>query len=569
MNVPHCRQAFLTTCLLLHLVLYNIPTSHSSPSVETAEINVDHIPLDSQIVNPLRQEGARQETTVSGTGDGARFSDPNLHPEHYRYYFNRRPDEAEACRLDPTCPYKESLDTSACWGYEKGCTPDRMSGYPKAYTFQRKWFHSEQAQVKQFWIDNDFGYIKKILDDGWYAMCTPKTQNGSSLSCVDNAHSCVAKNLWLSLPDFQDHTKHRGRLDPQHFGSPGNVGGHCNLNKELLKKHSKHLSELQSWYGELREFTSLKSDPFMTSSCDVVIEGRAYLMKLDAGINLFHHFCDFVNLYITQHLMNDFSLNSTIVMWDMSNMRYIDLFQDTWAAFSNRPIARLNDWSGKKVCFRDAVCALPPRMIRGFFYNMPVIPDTYGSSLMRSFSQHVLHRLGIQQKGPLKTGKVRVTILDRKAAHRNIVNQKELVEALREDPSYEVQVVVYNHSLTFLQQIEITHNSDIFIGMHGAGLTHLLFLPDWAAIFEVCNCEDKHCYEDLANLRGVHYMTWENYSLLKKQNEVLHPSLKKPHPKFCDYFFDKDEFVRLVKKAHLHVSSHDRFQREVALRDEL
>ena len=33
--------------------------------------------------------------------------------------------------------------------------------------------------------------------------------------------------------------------------------------------------------------------------------------------------------------------------------------------------------------------------------------------------------------------------------------------------------------------VQITHNSDIFIGMHGAGLTHLLFLPDWAVVFEL------------------------------------------------------------------------------------
>ncbi len=30
-----------------------------------------------------------------------------------------------------------------------------------------------------------------------------------------------------------------------------------------------------------------------------------------------------------------------------------------------------------------------------------------------------------------------------------------------------------------------SHNLDIFIGMHGAGLTHMLFMPDWAAAFEV------------------------------------------------------------------------------------
>lgn len=39
--------------------------------------------------------------------------------------------------------------------------------------------------------------------------------------------------------------------------------------------------------------------------------------------------------------------------------------------------------------------------------------------------------------------------------------------------------------LGFKEQLKITHNSDIFIGMHGAGLTHLLFLPDWAVIFEL------------------------------------------------------------------------------------
>lgn len=47
-------------------------------------------------------------------------------------------------------------------------------------------------------------------------------------------------------------------------------------------------------------------------------------------------------------------------------------------------------------------------------------------------------------------------------------------------------VVLYVHrELGFLEQLRITHNTDIFIGMHGAGLTHLLFLPDWAAVFEL------------------------------------------------------------------------------------
>ena len=42
-----------------------------------------------------------------------------------------------------------------------------------------------------------------------------------------------------------------------------------------------------------------------------------------------------------------------------------------------------------------------------------------------------------------------------------------------------------NFCVNELHSPQITHNSDIFIGMHGAGLTHALFLPDWAVLFEL------------------------------------------------------------------------------------
>lgn len=35
-----------------------------------------------------------------------------------------------------------------------------------------------------------------------------------------------------------------------------------------------------------------------------------------AGVNMYHHFCDFVNLYVSQHINNSFSSDINIVMWD-------------------------------------------------------------------------------------------------------------------------------------------------------------------------------------------------------------------------------------------------------------
>lgn len=51
--------------------------------------------------------------------------------------------------------------------------------------------------------------------------------------------------------------------------------------------------------------------------------------------------------------------------------------------------------------------------------------------------------------------------------------------------------------------------TDVLVGMHGAGLTHAFFLPEWATLFELYNCGDKECYRDLARMRGVNYVTWE------------------------------------------------------------
>ena len=59
------------------------------------------------------------------------------------------------------------------------------------------------------------------------------------------------------------------------------------------------------------------------------------------------------------------------------------------------------------------------------------------------------------------------------------------MEAIAENPNYEVEKVVYNREIGFKKQMEITRNSDVLIGIHGAGLTHLMFLPDWGAVFEL------------------------------------------------------------------------------------
>jgi len=99
----------------------------------------------------------------------------------------------------------------------------------------------------------------------------------------------------------------------------GQVGGHCKFDSVKFKQQGDHKSPLQSWYSELQLFETFPERPIEAGMCDVVMERPTILIKLDAGINMYHHFCDFINLYVTQHFNNSFSQNVDIVFYDTSS----------------------------------------------------------------------------------------------------------------------------------------------------------------------------------------------------------------------------------------------------------
>uniref|UniRef100_A0A1I7WMB1 EGF domain-specific O-linked N-acetylglucosamine transferase n=1 Tax=Heterorhabditis bacteriophora TaxID=37862 RepID=A0A1I7WMB1_HETBA len=127
--------------------------------------------------------------------------------------------------------------------------------------------------------------------------------------------------------------------------------------------------------------------------------------------------------------------------------------------------------------------------------------------------------------------------------------QSVLYDSLLDLPNVDVKIVDYNGRMPFVSQLERTFNSDVFIGMHGSGLTHMLFLPDWAAVMEIYNCGDRDCYADLARLRGVKYFTWhsDRENLIYPEDDGKHPHSGGAHKKFTNYRFDATEFKRVVR----------------------
>ena len=130
-------------------------------------------------------------------------------------------------------------------------------------------------------------------------------------------------------------------------------------------------------------------------------------------------------------------------------------------------------------------------------------------------------------------------------------------------------IYLFTHSIPFKDQLKIIQNTDILVGIHGAGLAHMLFLPDWAAVFELYDCEDPSCYRDLAKFRGLFHVSWSDKNKLfamdaRPLDEYEIPEVS---AKFNNYAFDPNEFLTKVNIAANHVKSHPQYNPQNTNRD--
>ena len=221
-------------------------------------------------------------------------------------------------------------------------------------------------------------------------------------------------------------------------------------------------------------------------------------------------------------------------------------------------------------CLHVHVCLCVCRQIFGLYYNTPLVDGCEGSELFHRFSQFLLSRLNIPQYGVLADGRLRVTLLSRDKVRR-IINERDLVEALHRTGQYKVTVARFSPQVPFQSQLTISQNTDLLVGLHGAGLTHLLFLPDWAEVLELYNCDDPACYRDLARLRGLGYSTHHWAGGTKMRTEEAGSSYRGPaHKKFLNYEFDPAEFLEIVNQIRERILRNTKYRKaHASVHDEL
>ena len=94
---------------------------------------------------------------------------------------------------------------------------------------------------------------------------------------------------------------------------------------------------------------------------------------------------------------------------------------------------------------------------------------------------------------------------------RKIANEPELEAVLRtRNPHFRIRSVQLER-LTMQQQLRLAANTDVVVAMHGAGLTHAIYLPGKSALVEMVPSRmaagNRH-FQAIARWRRLQYERW-------------------------------------------------------------
>ncbi|XP_052249852.1 uncharacterized protein LOC127857488 isoform X2 [Dreissena polymorpha] len=238
--------------------------------------------------------------------------------------------------------------------------------------------------------------------------------------------------------------------------------------------------------------------------------------------NLYHTMTDFYNVFFMLEMFNIKVDNVLILFLDGHPQGALDT---TWGKLFNG--------------FIRASDIKQPTMFTYMLwptvgYDSPLNKhEIKGVPKLEEFRTFFLRQHGIAINDILSCDNLRIVLLWRRdyVAHprnpsgtvsRKIKNEEELVAVAKKHYSEHSILDVQIDLLDMRDQLKMVSQTDILIGMHGAGLSHTLFLPRHAGLIELYptywSTANVH-FKSMARWRGLHYRSWQNSDITKELND--------------------------------------------------
>lgn len=152
------------------------------------------------------------------------------------------------------------------------------------------------------------------------------------------------------------------------------------------------------------------------------------------------------------------------------------------------------------------------------------------------FRHFVLSRFDIADEHVLNCDELRITIIWRRDyvfhprnpkgyVSRKLANEEEVWKAVKEADFRAIVNGAQLERLSMAEQLNLIARTDILIGVHGAGMSHILYLPKTAGVIEIypmyLSVANAH-FRALSKWRRLRYIAWHNQDArLEKINHML------------------------------------------------
>lgn len=299
---------------------------------------------------------------------------------------------------------------------------------------------------------------------------------------------------------------------------------------------------LTEWTNLTEDYENPKTLPRSTTEPSGRGKPRAHdrnfviLLKREVDGNLWHCLNEFMAIMTTLDVLRmtpDASAGGTAMFLpeDVANTEIVildehpdGLFFDLFRMFSGKPPLRLTEWvtSKKSRGADDTKAPLVENLIIPYagaanplWTDWVRIPDDCGRNTMlqvfvqRIFDFHGIPRARLSQR-PSAESRLNVTVILRKGSRKLMGLDSHLFAALQAKFSQVADVHLVDFAgMSFREQIEAARDTDVLVGMHGAGLTQAMFMEEGrGAVVEIQ--PDRLCHHGFRNLAK---MTGQAYFL--------------------------------------------------------
>jgi len=215
-------------------------------------------------------------------------------------------------------------------------------------------------------------------------------------------------------------------------------------------------------------------------------------------------------LFQTINVLNISSTSEILILWVDGHQRG-DF--DVWNRMYSAEVRPTRFYNKKVVCFKQLVFV--PVEFNSILYHNPNEYQCDNHPGFQHFVRSILYGFNLSYGEPSKWP--RLTFIVRRSYNRNpykapvrrrFANEQELIDVLTLELGATVEIrVIPLEMYTFAQQVEIMTKTDLLVGGHGAGMTHLMYLhPKRSGALEI-HPADTHGpeYSVLASWMKVSY----------------------------------------------------------------